>query len=77
MIIEVAEVKLKPGTTEEFDAAVVKIRWETLEDHTVGFREGPLFQEWRGLVGPYFAEPPVALHYEVAMERVAFSDALK
>jgi len=106
MIIEVAEVTLKPGTSADFDAAVVKavavfkqakgclglhsqrciedplkyhvvIRWETLEDHTVGFREGPLFQEWRGLVGPYFAEPPVALHYEVAMDRVAFSDVLK
>ncbi len=40
------------------------VRWETLEDHTVGFRESPLFAEWRGLVSDHFAEPPRVLHYE-------------
>ena len=31
---------------------VLTILWETLEDHTVGFRQGPLFPEWRAIVGP-------------------------
>jgi heme-degrading monooxygenase HmoA len=48
------------------------IRWETLEHHTVGFREGDLFQEWRALVGPHFDGPPEVKHYEVAMKRVDF-----
>lgn len=48
------------------------IRWETLEDHTVGFREGALFQEWRGLVGPHFDGAPEVKHYEVAMQRADF-----
>lgn len=48
------------------------IRWKTLEDHTVGFRESPLFQEWRALVGPHFAEPPSVLHFATAMDRVDF-----
>ena len=49
----------------------VVIRWDTLEDHTVHFREGPLFPEWRALVGPFFATPPVVKHYDVVMDRVS------
>lgn len=48
------------------------IRWKTLEDHTVSFREGPLFQQWRDLVGPHFDGPPVVQHYNVVMDRVDF-----
>ena len=45
---------------------VLMIYWETLEDHTVGFRQGPLFAQWRALVGPYFAVPPVVEHFTLA-----------
>lgn len=41
------------------------IEWETLEAHTVGFRQGPLFAEWRAIVGPFFAKPPVVEHFEL------------
>ncbi len=40
------------------------IRWETIESHTVNFRQSPKFQEFRALVGPFFAQPPVAEHFE-------------
>ena len=39
------------------------LEWDTLEDHTVGFRESDLFKQWRGLIGQYFAEPPSVEHY--------------
>ena len=42
---------------------VLMIFWETLEDHTVGFRQGPLFAEWRAIVGPFFAAPPQVEHF--------------
>jgi heme-degrading monooxygenase HmoA len=42
---------------------LLMIFWDTLEDHTVGFRQGPLFAQWRGIVGPYFAQPPVVEHF--------------
>jgi heme-degrading monooxygenase HmoA len=42
---------------------VLMIFWDTLEDHTVHFRGGPLFAEWRSIVGPYFAAPPVVEHF--------------
>ena len=44
---------------------VLQIYWSTLDDHTVGFRQGPLFPEWRAIVGPFFATPPVVEHFEL------------
>lgn len=42
---------------------LLTIRWATLEDHTVHFRGGPLFPQWRAIVGPFFAAPPVVEHF--------------
>jgi heme-degrading monooxygenase HmoA len=42
---------------------ILQIFWETLEDHTVHFRGGELFAEWRAIVGPFFAAPPVVEHF--------------
>ncbi|MBE7369219.1 antibiotic biosynthesis monooxygenase family protein [Ramlibacter pallidus] len=42
---------------------VLMIEWDTLEAHTVGFRQSPLFAEWRAIVGPLFAQPPVVEHF--------------
>lgn len=47
---------------------VLHIFWDTLEDHTVGFREGPLFPQWRAIVGPFFANPPVVEHFTLVTE---------
>ena len=41
--------------------------WEKLEDHTVAFRGGPLFAEWRAIVGPFFNGPPHVEHFELAV----------
>lgn len=42
---------------------VLQIFWDTLENHTVDFRQGPLFAEWRAIIGPFFASPPVVEHF--------------
>jgi heme-degrading monooxygenase HmoA len=42
---------------------LLQIEWATLEDHTVGFRNGPLFPQWRAIVGPFFAVPPTVEHF--------------
>ena len=44
---------------------LLQIFWDTLEDHTVGFRQGPLFTQWHAIVGPYFAQPPQVEHFEL------------
>ena len=42
---------------------ILQIFWDTLESHTVTFRQGRLFPEWRAIVGPFFAQPPVVEHF--------------
>jgi hypothetical protein len=42
------------------------INWETLEDHTIGFRESDLFVKWREFIGEYFAKPPTVEHWNIA-----------
>ena len=44
---------------------LLAIAWDTLEDHTQGFRGGELFGQWRAIIGPFFAEPPHVDHWTV------------
>ena len=96
MITEMAEIVIKGGTEQQFEAAValavplfnrargcrsmrlergiehpdrylLVVEWETLEDHEVHFRQSADFQEWRGLVGGYFAAPPDVTHTRTAL----------
>ena len=43
---------------------VLQIQWETLDNHTVDFRQGPLFAQWRAIIGPFFAQPPLVEHFD-------------
>ncbi|NBD26003.1 antibiotic biosynthesis monooxygenase family protein [Paenibacillus glycinis] len=38
--------------------------WETLEDHTIGFRLSAEYEEWRELLHHYYEPFPVVEHYE-------------
>jgi quinol monooxygenase YgiN len=40
------------------------IVWTSLEAHTVDFRGGPLFKEWRSHINGLFEGQPIAFHYE-------------
>ncbi len=40
------------------------IQWETLEAHTVNFRESEVFPKHRELISPYFAKAPFVQHFE-------------
>ena len=44
---------------------VLMIFWDTLENHTVDFRESPAFLQWRAIVGSFFAAPPVVEHFSL------------
>jgi len=50
---------------EQANTYTFHIHWETLEDHTVGFRQGELFPKWRAIIGEYFAKPPAVEHWQV------------
>lgn len=40
------------------------VRWETLEDHTVGFRGSAEYQAWKQLLHHYYDPFPAVEHYE-------------
>lgn len=95
MIVEIAEIKIRPEDRDAFAQAigraatsllatakgyrrhtvlacqetpgrfVLHVEWDTLEDHTVGFRQSPAFTEWRAIIGPFFQQPPHVEHFEV------------
>ena len=46
---------------------LLMIWWQTLENHTVDFRQGPLFAEWRSHIGPYLTVPPHVEHFDLAL----------
>lgn len=43
---------------------ILMVNWETLEDHTIGFRESEQYQEWRSLLHHFYDPFPVVEHYQ-------------
>ncbi|MBP0017833.1 MAG: antibiotic biosynthesis monooxygenase [Cyanobacteria bacterium SBLK] len=49
---------------------ILLVNWETLEDHTEGFRNSPEYQEWKQLLHHYYDPFPEVEHYEsISFER--------
>ena len=44
------------------------VQWETLEDHTVGFRGSPEYLEWRKLLHHFYDPFPTVEHYELIQD---------
>ena len=40
------------------------VQWQTLEDHTVGFRGSKEYQEWKALLHHYYEPFPTVEHYQ-------------
>jgi heme-degrading monooxygenase HmoA len=40
------------------------VEWDTLEDHTEGFRRSPEYERWRLLLHDFYDPFPVVEHYE-------------
>ncbi len=49
---------------EKTNRYILLVNWETLEHHTVGFRESPQYQEWRSLLHHFYDPFPVVQHYD-------------
>lgn len=48
---------------EEPDTSLLLVWWETLESHTVNFRNSPAFSEWRAYIRPHYSGSAVVKHY--------------
>jgi len=55
--------ELKP-CIEQVNRYLLLVEWQTLEAHTVGFRESKQYQRWRELLHGFFSEQPSVLHYK-------------
>jgi quinol monooxygenase YgiN len=42
---------------------VLTVEWPTVAHHMEKFRNSPLFQEWRRILGPFFASAPAVEHF--------------
>lgn len=47
---------------------VMLVEWETLEHHTVEFRNSDGVKQWRALVSEFWAAPPEIVNFEAAVE---------
>ncbi len=70
LLIEAAKgcvkAEMRPGI-ESPDTYLLLVWWESVDDHMKGFRDSPQFQEWRALLGPFFASPPAMEHYKAPL----------
>jgi heme-degrading monooxygenase HmoA len=53
---------------EQPNRYLLLVNWQTLEDHTVGFRQSDRYQEWRKLLHHFYDPFPVVEHYRDAIE---------
>ena len=44
---------------------ILLVNWETLEDHTVGFRESPQYQQWKQILHHFYNPFPTVQHFEL------------
>lgn len=98
MILEIAQLQVKPGQAQAFEAAfdiaqhiiasmpgylghelqkcieqdhhyMLLVKWHSVEDHQIGFRQSAQYQEWRKLLHHFYDPFPTVLHYEVVAPR--------
>ena len=53
---------------ENSNRYVLLVNWQTLEDHTVGFRESDEYQQWRAILHHFYDPFPTVEHYETVFE---------
>jgi len=44
---------------------ILLVKWETLADHTIGFRHSDEYQKWKALLHHYYDPFPTVEHYQL------------
>ena len=55
-------IEVRP-CVEKPDQYLLLVSWETLEDHTIGFRESDRYPKWRAALHHFYDPFPTVLHY--------------
>lgn len=45
------------------------VRWQAIEDHTIGFRQSTEYQQWCSLLHHFYEPFPTVEHYELLEQR--------
>lgn len=53
---------------EQPNKYILLVEWNTLEDHTVGFRESEEYKHWKAMLHHYYDPFPVVEHFETTFE---------
>ena len=53
---------------EKENQYVLLVNWEKLEDHIVGFRQSPEYEEWKALLHHFYSPFPTVEHYQIINE---------
>jgi heme-degrading monooxygenase HmoA len=48
---------------EKAEHYLLLVRWDKLEDHTIGFRESDRYPKWRAALHHFYDPFPTVLHY--------------
>tara|TARA_R110002126_G_scaffold53059_9_gene143869 strand:- start:235 stop:516 length:282 start_codon:yes stop_codon:yes gene_type:complete len=49
---------------EQNDKYILLVKWETIEDHEIGFRKSEEYQEWKALLHHFYKPFPEVEHYK-------------
>ena len=49
---------------EKENRYILLVKWETLEDHEIGFRKSKEYQEWKQLLHHFYDPFPTVEHYQ-------------
>jgi heme-degrading monooxygenase HmoA len=53
---------------ERANGYVLLVRWRTLEDHTIGFRQSAPYLEWKALLHHFYDPFPTVEHFNLIHE---------
>ncbi len=48
------------------DRYLLLVKWQTLEDHNIGFRQSEPYQEWKRLLHHFYDPFPTIEHYQLS-----------
>ena len=52
---------------EDPNKYLLLVQWNCVEDHTIGFRQSPEYQRWRGLLHHFYDPFPTVEHFEMVL----------
>lgn len=53
---------------EQSSKYLLLVKWEKLEDHTIGFRESTEYLKWKELLHQYYDPFPIVQHFETVID---------